>query len=89
MGLSGGVDSTVAAILLHKAIGENLHCIFVDNGLLRKDEFETVLDSYKGMGLNIKGIGAADKFYKELKGLTDPELKRKAIGKVFIEVFDE
>ena len=89
LGLSGGVDSTVAAILLHKAIGENLHCIFVDNGLLRKDEFETVLDSYKGMGLNIKGIGAADKFYKELKGLTDPELKRKAIGKVFIEVFDE
>ena len=89
LGLSGGVDSTVAAILLHKAIGENLHCIFVDNGLLRKDEFETVLDSYKGMGLNIKGIGAADKFYKELKGLTDPELKRKAIGKVFIDVFDE
>ncbi len=89
LGLSGGVDSTVAAILLHKAIGENLHCIFVDNGLLRKDEFETVLDSYKGMGLNIKGIGAADKFYKELKGLTDPELKRKAIGKVFIEAFDE
>ena len=89
LGLSGGVDSTVAAILLHKAIGENLHCIFVDNGLLRKDEFETVLESYKGMGLNIKGISAADKFYKELKGLTDPELKRKAIGKVFIEVFDE
>lgn len=89
LGLSGGVDSTVAAILLHKAIGENLHCIFVDNGLLRKDEFETVLDSYKGMGLNIKGIGAADKFYDSLKGLIDPELKRKAIGKVFIEVFDE
>ncbi|NDC92998.1 MAG: glutamine-hydrolyzing GMP synthase [Flavobacteriales bacterium] len=89
LGLSGGVDSTVAAILLHKAIGENLHCIFVDNGLLRKDEFETVLESYKGMGLNIKGISAADKFYKELKGLTDPELKRKAIGKVFIDVFDE
>jgi GMP synthase (glutamine-hydrolysing) len=89
LGLSGGVDSTVAAILLHKAIGENLHCIFVDNGLLRKDEFETVLESYKGMGLNIKGISAADKFYEELKGLTDPELKRKAIGKVFIDVFDE
>ena len=89
LGLSGGVDSSVAAILLHKAIGENLHCIFVDNGLLRKDEFETVLESYKGMGLNIKGISAADKFYKELKGLTDPELKRKAIGKVFIDVFDE
>ena len=89
LGLSGGVDSTVAAILLHKAIGENLHCIFVDNGLLRKDEFETVLKSYKGMGLNIKGISAADKFYEALKGLTDPELKRKAIGKVFIDVFDE
>ncbi|NDA98205.1 MAG: glutamine-hydrolyzing GMP synthase [Flavobacteriia bacterium] len=89
LGLSGGVDSTVAAILLHKAIGENLHCIFVDNGLLRKDEYATVLESYKGMGLNIKGISAADKFYKELKGLTDPELKRKAIGKVFIDVFDE
>ena len=89
LGLSGGVDSTVAAILLHKAIGENLHCIFVDNGLLRKDEYATVLESYKGMGLNIKGINAADKFYKELKGLTDPELKRKAIGKVFIDVFDE
>ena len=89
LGLSGGVDSTVAAILLHKAIGENLHCIFVDNGLLRKDEFETVLESYKGMGLNIKGISAADKFYEALKGLTDPELKRKAIGKVFIDVFDE
>jgi GMP synthase (glutamine-hydrolysing) len=89
LGLSGGVDSSVAAILLHKAIGENLHCIFVDNGLLRKDEFETVLESYKGMGLNIKGISAADKFYEALKGLTDPELKRKAIGKVFIDVFDE
>ena len=89
LGLSGGVDSTVAAILLHKAIGENLHCIFVDNGLLRKDEYATVLDSYKGMGLNIKGVSAADKFYEALKGLTDPELKRKAIGKVFIDVFDE
>ena len=89
LGLSGGVDSTVAAILLHKAIGENLHCIFVDNGLLRKDEYATVLESYKGMGLNIKGINAADKFYDSLKGLIDPELKRKAIGKVFIDVFDE
>ena len=89
LGLSGGVDSTVASILLHKAIGENLHCIFVDNGLLRKDEYATVLESYKGMGLNIKGINAADKFYDSLKGLTDPELKRKAIGKVFIDVFDE
>ncbi|NBP75851.1 MAG: glutamine-hydrolyzing GMP synthase, partial [Crocinitomicaceae bacterium] len=83
------VDSTVASILLHKAIGENLHCIFVDNGLLRKDEYATVLESYKGMGLNIKGINAADKFYDSLKGLIDPELKRKAIGKVFIDVFDE
>ena len=89
LGLSGGVDSTVASILLHKAIGKNLHCIFVDNGLLRKDEYENVLDSYKGMGLNIKGIKAADKFYVALKGQTDPELKRKAIGKVFIDVFDE
>jgi GMP synthase (glutamine-hydrolysing) len=89
LGLSGGVDSTVASILLHKAIGKNLHCIFVDNGLLRKDEFENVLDSYKGMGLNIKGVRAAEKFYTALKGLTDPELKRKAIGKVFIDVFDD
>ncbi len=89
LGLSGGVDSTVASILLNKAIGKNLHCIFVDNGLLRKDEYENVLDSYKGMGLNIKGVKAADKFYDALKGQTDPELKRKAIGKVFIDVFDE
>ena len=84
LGLSGGVDS-----LLHKAIGENLHCIFVDNGLLRKDEFNSVLDSYKGMGLNVKGVNASENFYAALKGLTDPELKRKAIGKVFIDVFDE
>jgi GMP synthase (glutamine-hydrolysing) len=89
LGLSGGVDSSVAAVLLHKAIGTNLHCIFVDNGLLRKDEFQSVLDSYKGMGLNVKGVDASAKFYAELKGLTDPELKRKAIGKVFIDVFDE
>ena len=89
LGLSGGVDSTVASMLLHKAIGKNLHCIFVDNGLLRKDEYENVLDSYKGMGLNIKGVKAADKFYVALKGQTDPELKRKAIGKVFIDVFDD
>ncbi|BDD10305.1 GMP synthase [glutamine-hydrolyzing] [Fulvitalea axinellae] len=88
MGLSGGVDSTVAAVLLHKAIGDRLHCIFVDNGLLRKNEFEDVLDSYKHMGLNIKGVNAKDLFYKELEGLTDPEKKRKAIGKVFIDVFD-
>ena len=88
LGLSGGVDSSVAAILIHKAIGKNLHCIFVDNGLLRKNEFEDVLTSYKGMGLNVKGVDAKDLFYDELKGLTDPEAKRKAIGKVFIDVFD-
>mgnify|MGYP006189103005 FL=1 len=88
MGLSGGVDSTVAAVLIHKAIGENLFCIFVDNGLLRKNEFEEVLESYKGLGLNVKGVNAKDLFYSELAGLTDPEAKRKAIGKVFIDVFD-
>ncbi len=89
LGLSGGVDSSVAAVLLHKAIGDNLHCIFVDNGLLRKNEFHDVLNSYKGMGLNVKGVDASEKFYAALKGLTDPELKRKAIGKVFVDVFDE
>ncbi len=89
MALSGGVDSTVAAILVHKAIGKNLHCIFVDNGLLRKNEFEQVLDSYKHMGLNIKGVDAKEKFYSALEGLTEPESKRKAIGKTFIDVFDE
>ena len=88
LGLSGGVDSSVAAVLLHKAIGENLHCIFVDNGLLRKNEFEQVLDSYKHMGLNVKGVNASEEFYTELEGETDPERKRKAIGKVFIDVFD-
>jgi GMP synthase (glutamine-hydrolysing) len=89
LGLSGGVDSSVAAILIHKAIGSNLHCIFVDNGLLRKHEFEDVLDSYEGMGLNVTGVDARSKFYDALKGLTDPEEKRKAIGKVFIDIFDE
>jgi GMP synthase (glutamine-hydrolysing) len=89
LGLSGGVDSSVAAVLVHKAIGANLHCIFVDNGLLRKDEFASVLASYQGMGLNVKGVNASEKFYAALEGLTDPELKRKAIGKVFIDVFDE
>lgn len=89
MGLSGGVDSSVAATLIHKAIGDRLHCIFVDNGLLRKNEFEEVLHSYQGMGLNVTGVDAKDKFYTALKGLTDPEAKRKAIGRVFIEVFDE
>ncbi len=89
LGLSGGVDSSVAAVLLHKAIGANLHCIFVDNGLLRKNEFEAVLDSYKHMGLNVKGVNAKQRFYDALKGLSDPEAKRKAIGKVFIDVFDD
>jgi GMP synthase (glutamine-hydrolysing) len=89
LGLSGGVDSSVAAVLLHKAIGDQLHCIFVDNGLLRKDEYQHVLASYQHMGLNVKGVDASQQFYAALKGLTDPELKRKAIGKVFIDVFDE
>src|ERR1051326_2392069 len=89
MALAGGVDSTVAAELLHKAIGKNLHCIFVDNGLLRKEEFKNVLHSYKDMGLNIKGVDAKKSFYKALKGKKDPEAKRKAIGKTFIEVFDK
>ncbi|VAW25722.1 GMP synthase [glutamine-hydrolyzing], amidotransferase subunit / GMP synthase [glutamine-hydrolyzing], ATP pyrophosphatase subunit, partial [hydrothermal vent metagenome] len=85
LGLSGGVDSSVAAMLLHNAIGSQLHCIFVDNGLLRKNEFESVLESYQGMGLNVKGVDSKAKFYKALKGLADPEDKRKAIGKTFIE----
>ena len=89
LGLSGGVDSTVAAILLHKAIGKNLYCIFVNNGLLRKDEFSSVLTQYEGMGLNVKGVDASDRFLDALAGLEDPELKRKAIGRVFIEVFDD
>jgi GMP synthase (glutamine-hydrolysing) len=89
MALSGGVDSTVAATLIHRAIGKNLHCIFVDNGLLRKNEFQQVLDSYNGLGLNIKGVDAREKFYNALLGLSDPEAKRKAIGRIFIDVFDE
>ena len=89
LGLSGGVDSTVAAVLLHKAIGENLYCIFVDNGLLRKDEFESVLKQYHGMGLNVKGVNAKDRFYDKLQGLSDPEKKRKSIGGTFIDVFDD
>ncbi len=88
LGLSGGVDSSVAALLLHKAIGKNLNCIFVDNGLLRKNEFEDVLASYQGMGLNVIGVDAKKEFYSALEGLTDPEKKRKAIGKTFIDVFD-
>ena len=87
LGLSGGVDSTVTALLINKAIGGNLVCIFVDHGLLRKNEFEDVLDSYKGMGLNVVGVRAADRFFAACKGIKDPELKRKAIGKTFIDVF--
>ena len=89
LGLSGGVDSSVAAMLLHKAIGKNLYCIFVNNGLLRKNEFESVLQQYEGMGLNVKGVDASERFLEALKGLSDPEQKRKAIGRVFIEVFDD
>ena len=89
LGLSGGVDSTVTAVLINKAIGNKLHCIFVDHGLLRKNEFESVLEQYKGMGLNVKGVRAADRFFAACKGITDPELKRKAIGKTFIDVFNE
>ncbi len=88
MGLSGGVDSTVAAILLHRAIGPKLICIFVDNGLLRKNEFPTVLDSYKELGLNVIGVDAGEKFISDLRGITDPEDKRKSIGRNFIEVFE-
>ena len=87
-GLSGGVDSSVAAVLLQKAIGTNLHCIFVNNGLLRKNEFDSVLEQYKEMDLNIKGVDYSDRFYSELKGVSDPEKKRKIIGRVFIESFD-
>ena len=89
LGLSGGVDSSVAAVLLHKAIGERLYCIFVDSGLLRCNEFEEVLESYKGMGLNVKGVRAADRFLGDLAGVTDPEQKRKIIGRDFVEVFNE
>ena len=89
LGLSGGVDSSVAAILLHKAIGKNLHCIFVNNGLLRKNEFYEVLDQYKEMDLNISGVDYSEEFYNELKGVSDPEMKRKIIGRVFIEAFEK
>ena len=88
LGLSGGVDSSVAAVLMHKAIGSNLHCIFVNNGLLRANEFEDVLASYKGMGLNVTGVDASQRFYADLKGVTDPEQKRKIIGRDFVEVFN-
>ncbi|MEZ4940403.1 MAG: glutamine-hydrolyzing GMP synthase [Saprospiraceae bacterium] len=89
MALSGGVDSTVAAMLLHRAIGEQLFCFFVDNGLLRKNEFTDVLDSYQHMGLNIEGVDAKQRFYEALKGISNPEEKRKVIGRLFIEVFEE
>ncbi len=89
LGLSGGVDSTVAATLLHKAIGKNLYCIFVNNGLLRKNEFESVLNQYMHMGLNVKGVDASARFLNALAGESDPERKRKAIGNAFIEVFDD
>jgi GMP synthase (glutamine-hydrolysing) len=89
LGLSGGVDSSVAAILLHKAIGSQLNCIFVNNGLLRKNEFEQVLQQYEGMGLNVKGVDASTLFLDALEGEEDPETKRKIIGAKFIEVFDD
>ncbi len=89
LGLSGGVDSTVTAVLLSEAIGDRLHCIFVNNGVLRKNEFQNVLEQYKEMGLNIKGVDASDRFLDALEGVSDPELKRKAIGRIFIEVFDD
>ncbi len=89
LGLSGGVDSSVAAALLNKAIGKNLTCIFVDNGLLRKNEFTKVMESYLGLGFNVTGIDAGDRFLNELEGVSDPETKRKIIGKVFIDVFEE
>lgn len=88
LGLSGGVDSSVTAFLLHKAIGKNLTCIFVDNGLLRKNEFNRVLESYLGLGLNVVGVDASDRFLDRLEGVSEPEIKRKTIGRVFIEVFD-
>ncbi len=89
LGLSGGVDSSVAAVLLHKAIGKNLNCIFVNNGLLRKNEFNDVIDQYKEMDLNISGVDYSKEFYDELNGVSDPEKKRKIIGRVFIEAFEK
>jgi len=89
LGLSGGVDSSVAAMLIDKAIGDRLYCIFVDNGLLRKEEYESVLKSYESLGLNVHGVNAAALFYEKLKGIEDPEAKRKAIGNTFIDVFDK
>ena len=88
LGLSGGVDSSVCAVLLHRAIGNNLTCIFVDHGMLRKNEFRDVLNDYECLGLNVIGVDASEKFFKELEGVTEPEQKRKIIGKGFIDVFD-
>ncbi|MFA6831166.1 MAG: glutamine-hydrolyzing GMP synthase [Bacteroidaceae bacterium] len=89
LGLSGGVDSSVAAVLLHRAIGENLTCIFVDNGLLRKNEFSDVMRDYKGLGLHVIGVDAKEQFYSQLAGISEPERKRKIIGAGFIDVFDK
>ena len=89
MALSGGVDSTVAATLIHRAIGDRLFGVFVDNGVLRKNEFENVLTTYEQLGLNVKGVDARQRFYKALEGKVDPEAKRKAIGSLFIDVFQE
>ncbi len=88
LGLSGGVDSSVCATLLNKAIGKNLTCIFVDHGMLRKNEFTKVMDAYKGLGLNVIGVDASEKFFKDLEGVSDPETKRKIIGRDFVEVFN-
>ena len=89
LGLSGGVDSSVASVLLDKAIGDNLYCVFVNNGLLRKGEFDDVLKQYEGMGLNVKGVDSSDLFINALKGVSDPEKKRKIIGNIFVEVFEQ
>ncbi|OFY79246.1 MAG: glutamine-hydrolyzing GMP synthase, partial [Bacteroidetes bacterium RBG_19FT_COMBO_42_7] len=89
LGISGGVDSSVAASLLNRAAGKNLTCIFIDNGLLRKNEYETVMESYKDLGLNVIGVRAGERFLDQLEGVSDPEKKRKIVGRVFIEVFDE
>ena len=88
LALSGGVDSSVLGVLLHKAIGSNLTCIFVDHGMLRKNEFSQVLRDYEGLGLNVIGVDASEKFFADLEGVTDPEQKRKIIGRDFVEVFN-